>query len=321
MNTSPRGRAAIAAAIGLSLVALPAAAQEIIPPEDATPVVGMAFEPGNSRLWLAGPEADSGSLVEATSGDTRTFGGEPESVQALAWSEGRLWVGDIGDEGASREFVVIFRLGEPDGGRSSYFAYDFEYEDGARDAKAMLISGRGNIYIVSAGADAGIYRAPADPSRERMNTLTRVADAPEGVTDGVFLTDGSTMALRTAEGIEYIDAFTWETLVTDTITGAPGDESIAVGQDDEIYVGGNPTIRTAQVPASDTTTTVSPAPEPATATSSASASPSATASTAPTEPDDGPSMTGPNRTGTITAVALAGLLAVVAGAVTFFAKR
>lgn len=324
MKLSIRGRAAVAAvAIGLSAVALPAAAKDIDPPTGATPVVGMAAAAGTSQLWLAGPQADAGTLVEAASGDTWTFSGKAQSVQALAWSEGRLWVGDIGDPDADRDEIVLLRLSEPEDGRSSYRAYDFRYEDGARDAKAMLISGRGNIYIVTAGDDPGIYRAPSTPSRESVNTLTRVADAPDGVTDGAFLTDGSTMALRTATGIEYVDAFTWKTGVTETIVGAPEGESIAVGQDDEIYVGGAPGIRTAKVPASDTTTTVSPGPT-ASASPSASASPqSTTPPSATAEPTGNGSgnVAQPARTGTIVAIALAGLLAVTAGAVTFFVRR
>lgn len=320
------GAAALVLAAGLSIAALPASAKEIDPPEGSTPVVGMAMEPGTSQLWLAGPKANSGTIVEARSGDTWSFGGDATSVQALAWSEGRLWVGDIGDQSASREHITVFRLAQPDGGRSSYRAYDFKYEDGARDAKAMLISGRGNIYVVSAGSDPGIYRAPSNPSRDGVNTLTRVADAPQGVTDGVFLTDGSTMALRTATGIAYVDAFTWKTTVTETLVGAPADESIAVSQNDEIYVGGAPTIRTAEVPASDTTTTVSPQPQ-------ASTSPSGEGSPEPSAPQASPAATAdsgegkggavpqPQRTGTIVAIALAGLLAVAAGAVTWFVRR
>ncbi|NHB84459.1 hypothetical protein G7085_07180 [Tessaracoccus sp. HDW20] len=218
--------------------------------------------------------------------------------------------------------MVVFRLGAPEGGRSTYFAYDFEYEDGPRDAKAMMISGRGNIYIVTTGDDPGVYRAPAQPSRQQMNTLTRVADAPKGVTDGVFLTDGATMALRTAAGIDYVDAFTWETRFTDTIVGAPKGESIAVGQDDEIYVGGAPTIRTADVPTSDTTTTVTPAPPPPFRFGVAhrGGHPGALGERGPDDTDDG-TLIAPARTGTIVAIALAGLLAVAAGAVTYFVKR
>ncbi|NHB84460.1 hypothetical protein G7085_07185 [Tessaracoccus sp. HDW20] len=48
----------------------------------------MAFQPGSSELWLAGPRADSGRFVEADSGKEWSFGGDPVSVQALAWSEG-----------------------------------------------------------------------------------------------------------------------------------------------------------------------------------------------------------------------------------------
>lgn len=322
MKTLPRGAAAAAAvAMGLSLAALPAMAEEITPPEGSTPVVGMAVEPGSKDLWLAGPDADRGTFVNAKNGDEWTFSGKPESVQALAWSDGRLWVGDIGDTSLARDHVVIFRLGAPENGKSTYFAYDFEYPDGPHDAKAMLLSGRGNIYIVTSGEDPGIYRAPADPSRQNMNDLRRVADAPKGVTDGVFLTDGTTMALRTETGIEYIDALEWAPLVTDTLVGAPQDESITVGQRDELFVGGNPGIRSAEVPSSDTTTTVTPEPTASpTPTATGEATPVASAS-----PDTGSEQGGtpsqPARTSTIVAIALAGLLAVAAGAVTFFVRR
>lgn len=321
MKKLSRGCAAtVAAVLGLSLSALPATADDLTPPQGSTPVVGMAVEPGSSEVWLAGPGADSGRIVNAETGQMWSFSGDPVSVQALAWSDGRLWVADLGDERRTRDHVVVFRLGVPESGRSTYHAFDFEYEDGPRDAKAMLISGRGNIYIVSAGEDPGIYRAPREPSRQSMNTLTRVADAPEGVTDGVFLTDGSTMALRTGTGITYIDAFTWEELVTDTIVGAPEGESITVDQDDKVLVGGNPTIRTAQVPASDTTTTVTPRPE--SSSSPSGTTPATPAASASPEPDgDTADRSGPDRSGTITAVALAGLLALAAGVVTFAVRR
>lgn len=319
MKNFPRGCAAASAALlAVGLSVLPAAAEDLTPPDGATPVVGMAVEPGSSDVWLAGPQADSGRFINAGNGDEWSFSGDPVSIQALAWSDGRLFAADVGDPDGDRDHVVVFRLGVPEGGRSTYHAFDLSYEDGARDSQAMLISGRGNIYIVSTGEDPGIYRAPLKPSRESMNKLTRVADAPEGVTDGVFLTDGSTMALRTAKGVEYIDAFTWETLVTDTLVGAPEGESITVDQDDALLIGGNKAIRTAQVPASDTTTTVSP--EPA-ASPTATGQPSAQASATPEAeaPDAKPS--GPDRSGTWLALGLAGGLAILAGAVTFLVRK
>ena len=328
---NPRTRRIIVTGVLVALVILailgaiaPAFAEDRTPPEGSTPVVGMAYGSGSSTLWLAGPAADDGIVVNADDGRTVAFGGDPVSVQALAWRGDRLWVGDIGDPSASREFVVVFRLGAFSEGNLTYHAYDFVYEDGPRDAQAMMISGRGRIYVVTAGDDPGIYRAELEPSRQEMNTLTRVADAPAGVTDGVFLSDGTTMALRTDIGIEYIDALTWEPLVTDTIVGAPEGESIAVGPNDQILVGGNPLIREVEVPSSDTTTTVAPSVEPSTSPSpdpspsgSASASPSASSSGSPEDPAAGEA---PARTGTTIALVLAGAVALIAGAVTFLVR-
>ena len=77
------------------------------------------------------------------------------------------------------DHVVAFRLNSTEPGTTRYNAFDFRYQDGARDAKAFLISGKGRIYVVTTGDNPGIYRAPATPSRQSMNTLVRVTDAPE----------------------------------------------------------------------------------------------------------------------------------------------
>lgn len=304
----------LVALLVLALV-LPAFADDVSVPDDATPLVGMAYDPANDELWLAGPKADQGVFVNAEDTTEVTLNADLKSVQALAWHGDRLWVGDIGDPDAERDHLVVYRLGSTEGGRSTYHAYDYRYQDGPRDAKAMLISGRGNVYLVSAGDDPGIYRIRGEASRERMNTLVRVHDAPAGVTDGVFLSDGTTMALRTAAGIEYIDAMQWEALATETLVGAPEGESIAVGPDDELFVGGNPTVRTAQVVSESVTTTVTPeAPESPTA--EPTVAPTGEATSGPVEDnviDDAPA-----RSGTIVALVLAGLVAVAAGLVTYF---
>lgn len=315
--------ALIVVALMGALAPLMAAADDIAPPKGVAPVVGMAHD--GEALWLAGASANDGVVVNAETGDEVRFSATSQSVQALAWSDDKLWVADFGDTDASRDHVVAYRLTSVEPGQTTYNAFDFRYQDGARDAKAFLISGRGRVYVVTSGENPGIYRSSLELSRTSMNALVRVTAAPEGVTDGVFLADGSTMALRTAKGIEYIDAFTWETVVTDTIDGAPEGESIARGAADEIFVGGNPDIRTTTKPSSDTTTTVSPAPEPTASetapseTPSGSPSPTATA-TAPGD-DDVADGSQPSRRGTIIAVALAGALALAAGAVAYFVRK
>ena len=124
-------------------------------------------------------------FVEAA-GEGGRLNADIVSVQALSWHGDRLWVGDIGDEDAERDHIVVYRLSDTETAQGTYHAYDYRYEDGPHDAKAMLISGRGNVYIVTSGEDPGIYRIRGEASRSAMNTLVRVHDAPEGVTDGVF---------------------------------------------------------------------------------------------------------------------------------------
>lgn len=329
MNTTGRAIAA-GLTLGLAGVAVaPLAAADITPPDDATPAVGMAWDTTRDALWLAGPGVAKGEIV-TTDGVALSISAEPVSVQALAFHEGRIWLGDIGDPDGDRDFIVVYRYGDADSGPTNYQAYDFVFPDGAPNATALMISGKGRIYLATDGDDAGIYRAPSEPSRQDMNRLTRVADAPEGVTDGVFLDDGTTMALRTAKGIEYIDAMTWKPTVTDTLIGAPDDESIAAGPADVIYVGGNPVVRETDVPSADRTTdveaTASPSPSPSTSpgadpSANPSASPTATP-TATATTDPGPGSSGAaGRRGTLTALIIAGGVALAAGAVTFFYRR
>ncbi|MHA7862420.1 hypothetical protein ACX1DX_13765 [Tessaracoccus sp. Y36] len=317
MNILVRSAAAsLAGGLALATAVLPAFAEDVPIPESAAPLVGMAYDPGNEELWLAGADADQGTLVDATGEKEVTFTADLVSVQALSWSGDRLWVGDIGDPRSTRDTIVVYRLGSTDGGRTTYHAYDFQYEDQPQDAQAMLISGRGNIYIVTGGESPGVYRVRGDISREDMNTLVRVYDAPEGVTDGVFLSDGSTMALRTTAGIEYIDALRWEPLVTDTIVGAPEGESIARGADDELFVGGNPAVRVSEVPGEDVTTTVAPQVAESPSAEPSTTAPTATGSAEPAAPEPA-AEEGPARAGTITALALAAAVALAAGVVTY----
>ena len=59
-----------------------------------------------------------------------------------------------------------------------------------------------------------MYAAPEQPSRQGVNELTRVRDAPALVTDGIFLPDGKRIALLTYGSVVIVDAKTYETLAT-----------------------------------------------------------------------------------------------------------
>ncbi|HMR49936.1 MAG TPA: hypothetical protein PKE40_11690 [Arachnia sp.] len=305
------------AAILLALVAvgagvLPALAAPPVVPDDAGELVGVAFDPSSGTLWLAGGRADDGVLLglgEDGGQVEMSFDDDLVSVQALAFHGGQIYVGDVGDPRGDRDHVVVYRLTTTEPGKQVYQAFDFAFPDGPRNASAMMVSGRGRIYLVTDGEDPGIYAATQEPSRTEVNVLTRMAEAPAGVTDGAFLDDGSTMVLRTAQGIQVIDAFTWETQAVETLVGAAGDEVLAVLPGDELLVGSAAGLRQSPVPTQNMTTTVEAASPAGDAETSAGATESPG-----TETPSGSSA--PARTGTLVAVILAVLVAVAAGAST-----
>ena len=178
---------------------------------------------GAGRIFALNNDGSSAGMV--------TFPARTTSVQAVAYHQNRVYLGDIGDATSSREFVTVYRLGTLTyGGQSNYTAWDFTYPDGPQDAAAMLVSPRGNIYIVTRGPNAAIYRAPTNPSSERPNQLNRVATAPAWVTDGTFL-DAQRMALRTYTGVIIVDAFTFETVASAKLPQQYAGESLTTSPD------------------------------------------------------------------------------------------
>lgn len=314
---------AAAAFVMLGAGALPAAAEPPALPEDVGELVGATVDPATNTLWLAGAGADDGTLTGVTTDGQHqeiTFGNDPTSVQALSFHDGRIYVGDIGDSNASRDYVVVYRLNDATPGAQSFNAFDFSFPDGPRNATALMVSGRGRIYVVTDGDDPGIYNSSLDPSRTQVNQFNRVADAPAGVTDGAFLADGSTMVLRTKDGIQVIDAFTWQTSATETLVGAAENEVLAVGSGDTLLVGSAAGLRESAVPTSNTTTTI--APQTPEASPSPSPSPSPEPTTSPgAEEEATTDDTSPARTGTFVAIAIALVIAIAAGASTLLARN
>ncbi len=142
-----------------------------------------------------------------------------------------------------------------------------------------MVSPRGNIYIVTRGASAAIYRAPAAPSTSRVNTLVRVAGAPSWVTDGTFL-DDSTVVLRTFTSLYVLNAFSWATTAAAELPDQPDGQALttALGSSTTLVALGGRSADDVAVPT--TLASVAPAPSLAPGGSvSASAGTSASAST------------------------------------------
>ncbi|HSN44304.1 MAG TPA: hypothetical protein VLR88_09645 [Propionibacteriaceae bacterium] len=285
---------------------------------------GLASDSDRDVYWTSNLSGAGRILAlnsDGSSAGVVTFPSRTTSVQAVAYRENRVYLGDIGDANSSREFVTVYRLGTLTyGGQSNYNAWDFTYPDGPQDAAAMLVSPRGNIYIVTRGATAAIYRAPSNLSSERPNRLNRVATAPSWVTDGTFL-DAQRMALRTYTGVILVDAFTFETVASSILPEQYAGESLTTSPDGLGLMAGSslpasdvlavaiPT-RLATLPAAPSVAPTSAPPATASATPSGTATASASASTGAEATE-----AGPRRTGTFLALGAALLLSVAAAAV------
>ena len=125
------------------------------------PLTGVAFDQQSSRLFAVSETGGTNIAVTDATGakvGAISFSADTESVQGLAVHSGSLFVGDVGDSKGKRNKITVYKL-PLEVGNQSYNSYDFRYPDGAHDAKSVLVSGRGRIYVVTAGENPGIYYA------------------------------------------------------------------------------------------------------------------------------------------------------------------
>ena len=175
-----------------------------------------------------------------TVGTTRWEGGA-EDVEAVAPASGTtVWVGDIGDNGASRETVSVVRVPvgpldqSVDGERVT-----LRYADGPADAEALLVHPQtGRLVVVTKGVLGGqVYAAPTDLTAAGVGTLRPRGAVMPVVTDGAFLPDGDHLVLR-----DYTRAvvYSWPGLEPVAELDLPAQqqgESLAATGEDSVLVG------------------------------------------------------------------------------------
>ncbi|WP_267245603.1 WD40 repeat domain-containing protein [Streptomyces sp. PR69] len=129
--------------------------------------------------------------------------GEPRDMEAVSIGpDGDIYVGDIGDNFGGRwDHVWIYRFPEPEKLSPELTVqatqYTVQYEDGARDAEALMVHpSTGRVYIASKNEDGGgLYEGPATLTAAGTNVFRRIAEVP-WVTDGAFSPDGGELLLR-----------------------------------------------------------------------------------------------------------------------------
>ncbi|WP_374982638.1 WD40 repeat domain-containing protein [Streptomyces fradiae] len=128
--------------------------------------------------------------------------GKPRDMEAISVGpDGYVYVGDIGDNlDGSWSHVWIYRFREPERLRDTTVdatQYTVRYEDGPRDAEALMVHPRtGRAYIASKNEEGGgLYEGPRKLSAKGVNVFRRVGEVP-WVTDGAFSPDGTRLVLR-----------------------------------------------------------------------------------------------------------------------------
>lgn len=288
---------------------------------DNVAVTGMAADAGRSAYWVSD---EAGGVVRAVSATGETLGkvtyqASTQSVQALSYARNALYIGDIG---GNRAKVKVVQLSSLRYGAAQSQSWTLTYPDGSHTARALMVSPKGNIYIVTDGARPSVYRSPAQLSTTGANQLIRVGDAPVGVTDGVFLPNGSSIALRTNEQIVVIDAYQWTTTASSYVAPQPAGQAIALGLDGRsLLMSDGAKVSSVAIP-----TAINNARPTPTASASSSSAPSADASASPS-PDAATTPTSPTETsaqpslrGTFIALAAAVALSLVAALVVVLRK-
>ncbi|MHA2069411.1 MAG: hypothetical protein ACXABY_34045 [Candidatus Thorarchaeota archaeon] len=119
-----------------------------------------------------------------------------------------LYIGDIGDNKARREFVTVYRVREPKVDLNQTLvkveigpvvSLNLEYPDRPKDAETLMVDPlSGDIYIISKrDLFAKVYRAKHPHSREDRIIMDRVAVLPWGfVVGGDVSPDGSLVIVR-----------------------------------------------------------------------------------------------------------------------------
>ena len=179
---------------------------------------------GRGMLWL---HNDSGEPVLIAVnpegqpvGRLTLTGARVDDWEALApgpCGKGRcLFVGDIGDNDASRKQITVYRVAEPSkpGGSATAEAFHATYPDGAHDAEALLAAPDGSLFIVTKGerGPIALYKFPREVRTGTTVRLERVGQVKpqqqqmDRVTDGAFSPDGRWVVLRTRRALTFYRA-------------------------------------------------------------------------------------------------------------------
>jgi hypothetical protein len=141
-----------------------------------------------------------------------------------------VYVADIGDNSGKRRNITVYRIPEPEGTSDRAApaeAFHATYPDGAHDAEALLVTAKGDLFVVTkgVGGPVSVYQFPRGMRPGATVALTRVGhprdegsrqsdegkdedkkDDSANVTDGAVSPDGQRIVLRTNDSLYFYPA-------------------------------------------------------------------------------------------------------------------
>ena len=273
--------------VGLTAAGAERDGREVFRFQDAEIVESSGLVIEGDLAHTTNDSGDTGRIftVEVSTGETvgETFWADgPEDVEALAPAgTGHVWVGDIGDNAASRDSIEVTRVPVGRGDRTvSEENFELVYPDGQRDAESLLVHPvTGRLYVATKGFFAGeLYAAPPELADDAPNVLGLVGTTAGIVTDGAFFPDGEHLVLRTYTNAVVYSFPALEPVGSFDLPEQEQGEGIAAPSTDFVHVSSEgqraPVLR---VPVPDRIRQVlSPVPSPS-ASGQVSSAPSATA--------------------------------------------
>ncbi|HJR89100.1 MAG TPA: hypothetical protein VJ782_02965, partial [Aeromicrobium sp.] len=173
-----------------------------------------------------------------------------EDTESIAVDrQGRLWLGDLGDNDRDRDDVSIVSFEEPGPGNAAPRAlqrYPVKYSTGPSNVEAMMIHpASGQVFLVSKrnedGGNPNLFALPRALRPGQPNVATSL-NRPmlAGISDAAFTPDGRYALMKTASGIVAYDVKTWKPITSfqtpgldkgESLTLEPGGRSVLMGSE------------------------------------------------------------------------------------------
>lgn len=170
---------------------------------------------------------------------------DPESIAVDR--QGRLWLGDLGDNDSERDNVSILVFDEPGPGKKAprgVQRFPVAFQGGPRNIEGMMVypSTRQVFLINKTDGGAGtLYVLPQALRNGEENVATNLRRRmPARVSDATFTPDGRFALVKTATGVVAYDVKTWQAINSfetpgldkgESLTVEPGGRSILMGSE------------------------------------------------------------------------------------------